>query len=365
LRLGLEAKPKAKQTGPGMPWSDFREQYTRLQLDTLRDASATHAESRLDIAERILKPRTLGDVASGEALHRLQSALLAGRESRRKKPRSSFTVRGYMGAVFAALNWAHLQGWIASVPRIRKVKTAKRKSMKGRPITAEEFERMLAKTKAVVGADAAASWKYLLRGLWSSALRLEELMNLSWDNPNSIRPVWRRGRLPLLDIPAAMQKNDTDEEIPLLPWLEAVLLETPEAERTGWVFRPKSLQTRVGRKVRHTRPDAEWVGKVISRIGKKAGVIVEQADERTGRPIKYASAHDLRRSCGERLRDAGVPPLVICRVMRHASWETTRKHYAPGDIQKDAGILRSVLGTGGAEETPADVPRYTEAGELT
>ncbi|MBC8876737.1 MAG: hypothetical protein H8E44_45490 [Planctomycetes bacterium] len=55
--------------------------------------------------------------------------------------------------------------------------------------------------------------------------------------------------------------------------------------------------------------------------------------------------------------------------MRHASWETTRKHYAPGDIQQEAGVLRDILGKvpkqNGAEEKPADVPRYTEAGDLT
>ena len=77
--------------------------------------------------------------------------------------------------------------------------------------------------------------------------------------------------------------------------------------------------------------------------------MVEQADERTGRPIKHATAHDMRRSCGERLREAGVPPLVICRVMRHSSWDTTRKHYAPGDVQQDAAVLRAVLDQAGAE----------------
>ena len=131
--------------------------------------------------------------------------------------------------------------------------------------------------------------------------------------------------------------------IPLLSWFERVLLEVPESERTGWVFNPTSLQLKLGRRVRHHRPDAEWVGRVISRIGKKAGIVVQEADDRTGRPTKYATAHDLRRSCGERLRNRGVPPLVICRVMRHASWETTRKHYAPGDIQRDAEVLRAHL----------------------
>lgn len=201
--------------------------------------------------------------------------------------------------------------------------------MKGRPITATEFRKMLDATAKVVGEEAAESWKHVLSGLWASALRLDELMHVSWDTPGTIRPVWKNGRHPVLDIPAAMQKNDTEENIPLLPWFEAVLLETPEANRKGWVFNPVSLQLKRGRDVVPQRPDAEWVGKVIGRIGKEGGVEVEAADERTGRPIKYASAHDLRRSCGERLRDAGVPPLVICRAMRHSSWETTRKHYAP------------------------------------
>jgi integrase len=217
------------------------------------------------------------------------------------------------------------------------------KVMKGRPITENEFKAMLEATTTVVGEAAAVSWKHVLRGLWTSALRLDELMHVSWDKRGAIRPVWKDGQRPVLEIPAAMQKNDTEENIPLLPWFEAVLFETPAEQRHGWVFNPQSLQLKAGRKVRHQRPDAEWVGKVIARIGKEAGIEVEQADARTGRPAKFASAHDLRRSCGDRLRNAGVPPLVICRVMRHSSWETTRKHYAPGDVQTDAEVLNSVL----------------------
>ena len=154
----------------------------------------------------------------------------------------------------------------------------------------------------------------------------------------------RKGGEPQKKPGCGEQIGQNQESIPLLSWFEAILLKTPAENRKDWVFNPLSLQLRLGRKIRHHRPDAEWVGKVIARIGKAAGIIVEPADERTGRPIKHATAHDLRRSCGERLRNAGVPPLVICRVMRHVSWETTRKHYAPGDIQKDAAVLRSIIG---------------------
>jgi hypothetical protein len=76
-------------------------------------------------------------------LHRLQSRLLAGAESRHGRPRSIHTVKSYMAAVLPALNWAKLQGWIPTVPQIRKVEVGKLKSMNGRPITTEEFERML------------------------------------------------------------------------------------------------------------------------------------------------------------------------------------------------------------------------------
>lgn len=344
LLLGIATKRKAlSNAGPEMDWEWFREEYRVLHLATVRDSTASHAESRLDLAERIAKPRTLGEIAEPNALQHLQAKLLAGAESRRKKPRSAHTVRGYMNSILAALNWAYLQGWLPNPPRLRKIKTSKQKVMKGRPITEEEFKRMLEATVSVVGEEASESWQHVLRGLWTSALRLDELMHVSWDGPGTIRPKWSDGKLPTLEIPAAMQKNDTEECIPLLPWFEKVLLETPVTQRKGWVFNPLSLQLKVGRKVRHKRPNAEWVGKVVGRIGKEAGVVVDPADDRTGRPVKHATAHDLRRSCGERLRNAGVPPLVICRVMRHSSWETTRRHYAPGDIQLDAEVLASVL----------------------
>lgn len=336
--------------GPEMAWETFREHYRRMHLDTIRKTSAIHVESRLDLAERILRPRTLADMANPSTLHLLQSQLLSGAKSRRKKPRSPHTVRGHMNTILAALNWASLQQWLTTPPRIRKLKVSKLKVMKGRPITETEFEIYLKAVPSIVGNNAAESWIYLIRGLWESALRLTELMHVSWDHPRSIRPIWKEGGYPILQIPAHLQKNDTEEEIPLLPDFERLLFETPPEERRGWVFNPHSLQGKLGRPVRFSRPNPDWVGKILAKIGKASGIIVDPADLRTGRPDKYVTAHDLRRSCGERLREAGVPPLVICRVMRHSSWETTRRHYAPGDIQKDASVLFRVLKTPNDQE---------------
>lgn len=352
--LGLAPQEKkGKVFGPEMAWDDFREEYRVLHLSALRDRTAEDVESRLDIAERIVKPKTLGDMAKSATLQKLKSRLLAGEQGVRGKPRSPHTVRGYLRSILAALNWAYDQDWLETPPKLPRIKTSKN-PMKGRPISAAEFKQMLESVSEIVGKEAAPSWKYVLQGLWESALRIDELMHLSWDLPGTIRPVWQPGKHPVLEIPAAMQKNDTFQTIPLLPGFEKLILETPETDRKGWIFNPLSLQLKLGRKVRHERPDSDWVGKVISRIGKEAKIIVEQGDEKTGRPIKFASAHDLRRSCGERLRNAGVPPLVIIRIMRHSSWETTQKHYAPGDVQQAAESLHQILVQEESKEQQSD-----------
>lgn len=135
LLLGISiAKERVKVLGLEMEWSDFREQYRTLHLATVRDSTGIHAESRVDLAERILRPKTLGDMADSNSLLQLQAKLLAGEQSRRKKTRSPHTVKGYIGCVMAALNWAHMQDWLPTAPKIRKLKTSKMKSMTGRPI---------------------------------------------------------------------------------------------------------------------------------------------------------------------------------------------------------------------------------------
>lgn len=189
-----------------------------------------------------------------------------------------------------------------------------------------------------MGDDAVPSWKYLLRGLRESGLRLDEL---HWSDRRYIVPVWSDDSLPLLAIPTAMQKNDTEQSIPLIPGFEELLLETPDPEQFGWSFNSMSLQVQHERPVKYQLPNADWVGKVICRIGKASGVVM-LADNGKGKP-KHVSAHDLRRTCTERLIVAGVPEREASRVMRHASPETTRRYYAPGDVQSSAETIRECL----------------------
>jgi integrase len=94
--------------------------------------------------------------------------------------------------------------------------------------------------------------------------------------------------------------------------LEAV----PEAERSGPVFRPLGLRG---------QPclDFDWTSRIIVRIGKAAGVKVNT--DGNGK-VKYASAHDLRRSFGARWAPR-VMPIVLQQLMRHESIDTTLKYY--------------------------------------
>ena len=351
LLLGIDAKPEARNVyGPNMSWELFREEYSNRYLSTLRPKSAMDAESRLNLIERILKPKILSDVANRDAMESVQSKLLAGEGKPLKKdakgklakaevvPRSPHTVKTTMSSFVAALNWACEVGWLDYVPKVRKVKTSKLRASKGRPLTPDEFKRMLNVTGVVVGKDSAESWRFLLRGLWSSALRLDEILNVSWTDTDAIRPIWEPGREPELFIPHHLQKNATEESIPLLPWFEDVLLEVPEEDRIGWVFNPGPVAHSQGRPPVSSRRNSDWVGKVISRIGKRAGIVVKD-----GNTPKHASAHDLRRSCSQRMMDSGVPPELIQQVMRHASFETTKRHYAVQDVQKNAKELRKIL----------------------
>lgn len=343
LRRELEAKlllnrpvdmPKVvrdEDCGPEMDASLFVNEYDRIYLTTLRDGSRSDALSRLNRCVEVSGCKTLGELATRRVLETIQAVLRDGR--------SAWTVKGIMAALFAALKWAKRREWIDQVPEIDRIKTARLKAMKGRPLALEEFERILQSTHKIVGNESAPSWKHTLRGYWESGLRRDELLAVSWDDPEQIRPAWDRGRFPVLLIPSSLQKNETEEEIPILPGFEALLLETPEGQRTGWVFNPQPLPQHQRRRTQK-RLQGPWVSRVISKISKEAGV----ATFTRGGQTHFATVHDLRRSLAQRLLLAEVDRSIIKAVMRHSSWETTERHYAPGSVQKMASDARAALG---------------------
>jgi hypothetical protein len=98
------------------------------------------------------------------------------------------------------------------------------------------------------------------------------------------------GERPRLSIPAECEKGNRDRLLPLTPDFAAHLLATPDDQRRGPVFRPLMPSG--------NRAASEQAGWMVSIIGDLAGVVVH-IDSRTGK-VKFASAHDLRRTFGTR-----------------------------------------------------------------
>jgi len=75
------------------------------------------------------------------------------------------------------------------------------------------------------------------------------------------------------------------------------------------------------------RLSKERVGRIIGMIGEQAQIVVQQPNEESGRRIKYASAHDLRRGCAQRLINAGISAETLKTVLRHKNFKTTEQFY--------------------------------------
>ena len=103
------------------------------------------------------------------------------------------------------------------------------------------------------------------------------------------------------------------------------LLATPENQREGKVFNVTGIYA--GNAITPKR-----VSRVVSAIGKKAKVVVDKGTE------KFASAHDFRRAFGTRWARK-VMPMVLQKLMRHDSIETTMRYYVDLDADEMAEEL--------------------------
>lgn len=339
LREGRYAEPSK------ITWEVFRDRYDAEVLPGLAPTTRKKVDAVFNLLEAELFPKRLRDLTAARLSH-LQKRM-------REMGRTEATVKGHFAHLQAALNWAVRMGMLVKVPTIEKPKRARQqKVMRGRPVTTEEFERMLARVPGVLTGkpnrqrkrpklptpEAVASWVHYLKGLWLSGLRLAESLELSWDDPRKLC-VDLDARRPMLRIPAALEKGNRDRLLPMAPEFAEFLQTTPEGERTGYVFNPAPR-----RPERSARLAELQAGRIVSAIGEAAGVVVdrrEKLDPNTGgtrEVVKYASAHDFRRSFGERWARR-VMPQVLMELMRHESIETTLRFYVGRNAESTADVL--------------------------
>ena len=307
-----------------LTWREFRERYESEKLSAMPKSSQAAYRTTLDHLERTVNPDRLCKVTAPVVSRFLMK--LRGRGL------ADATIAKTARQLKAALRWGERQGMLAKAPAIEMPKRQKgAKLMKGRAVSGEEFDRMIAAVPKVRPHDTPA-WERLLRGLWLSGLRLGEAVVLDWDDgPFSVD---LGGKHPRFRILAEAQKSGRDELLPMTPDFAQWLLDaTPETERVGRVFK---LTNRATAKPFTTTE----VCRIVSAIGQKARVVV---DKGTG---KFASAHDLRRSFASRWSKKEMPA-VLRRLMRHADIATTMGYYVDLDADEVAGDLWAKYGATG------------------
>ena len=182
-------------------------------------------------------------------------------------------------------------------------------------------------------------WQRLLRGLWLSGLRPSEAVALDWNDGPFVLDT--TGKRPAFRIEAKGQ----------------------EPRRVGKVF--NVIAGKKGKSM-----VAPEIGRVLSAIGCKAGVVVGQTDKpvmvdgkRAWKPVKlFAGAHDLRRAfCSRWARK--VMPAVLQRLARHANIATTMSYYVnltadeiAADLWADHGATQgNISGNSSPKQAPANV----------
>ena len=333
-------------------WAQFR---LRYEDEVSPSMAATTGRKIATVFNQIEK--ALPKVAGGRLADLTSEAISKLQAEWRANDLSENTIAGNLAHLHAALAWAQDQGLVLAVPKIKKPQRAKKRGKgtkaKGRPITAEEFDRMLLKVRDALVASkgrklaldqqtrrrkgrkvkpqvpapveispsTVESWRHYLRGLWLLGLRLEESLNLYWDRKDRLH-IDLTGKRPMMVIPAELEKGGRDRRLPITSDALEFLEQTPEDERHGPVFSPLTL---AGNRAAYS--DA---GKIVSLIGRLALVVVH-THPKTGK-VKFASAHDLRRSFGTRWATK-VPSTVLQKMMRHESFATTAAYYV--DVDED------------------------------
>ncbi len=288
-------------------WDAFRVRYEAEHLAGCSAKYRSQCTTAFNTLERLHGPQI---VRLGNVTASLLSRFAAAMRDEGKPPT---TAAAYLRPIRSALNWAERIGLLHSAPAVGMPRRARgiSKHMRSRPITLEEFERIIIATPKVRTRDA-ARWERFLHGLWESGLRVGELLSLTWE-PEGLLSVAANHAIPLLMIRAeGQQKKHVDQFQPITPefWR---LIEVPAPQRRGFVFPLPGRsggQMTVGRVIR-----------TISNIGRKAGVVTESTSS------KCATSHDIGRRpftvrMGRRLSQA-----ELAEWMRHRSPQTTMQYY--------------------------------------
>lgn len=268
-----------------------------------------------------MKAKTLADLreASGVIVLRglTRQAVDHYLQGRRKKGRSARTINRERADIVAFANWLKATNRIDShnltgIPKLNEEADRRREY---RPFTEDDAARMLRATRE----RSERRYMTYLLALWTG-LRWSEIRGLRWSDI-----IFDEGCLSVLG------KNQKRQSIPIHSQLLEALAVWRERSEGPNVVDPMVTQ-------RGFRADLEAAG--IARV------------DAAGRVLTF---HSWRATTGTMLARAGVQPQVAQRIMRHADYRTTLKHYTHLTLRDDAAALDGIEAIG--EQEPATAER--------
>ncbi len=317
-------------------WATLADRYESEVLDSLAVKTKGKFKAARNAMNELINPKHANTINSS-VVSKFQAGL-------RSRGLAEATIKGHLASLKACFNWAVSVGLMRKAPAFTMPKRVGK--MKGRPITEAEFNQIIQAIelpstgdpiedgkKGVLPASYAEPWRFMLRGLWASGLRLDEALRLSWDEGGIV--VNLAGAVPRLKIEANSDKSGKPRLLPIAPEFADFLLSVPPEQRKGKVFRPI-----IPNQVVEMRLDT--CSKTICKFGEKAKIVVAEYPARLGRKEprkKFASAHDFRRTFGTRWAKV-LRPQQLQDLMRHESLQTTMTFYVEESIADVESAMR-------------------------
>lgn len=312
--LQEELAEKLRRPDADMLWDDFVATYKRDHLAATSEANRYKWDAAAKIFAKVAAREVLGPLRMSD----ISPRLLVAFETQLRLDVAAGSVGSYMATLRSGLNWAASLEMCRYLPpsRARGRQVQSLPAMRLDPISEESLEAMCDVAHRVVGRSSAESVQDYLRALWLSGCRMQEPLSIHAERRDCHRPLELAGRNPRMCW-VSSQKNRRDQIAPITMDFAAHMQK--RIFRGGYLYEPRCSTGPI--------KDRTSLSRLVSDIGKAAGVIAEPGDGDEG----YATAKHFRSSFVTRWSLRGMPLERIQKIVRHADINTTRKYYL-GDV---------------------------------
>lgn len=307
-----------------LTWSEFCNQYEDEHVDHTSTGNQTKWGLVRRRFQEFLNEKKMAELPMLEFTPKLINGF---RARLRKDLKSPASVASYFATFKAGLSYATELEIAPVIPMMRqRNKGSTPIKMRGRPVTTEEFERMIDAVHKVVGRDRAKEFQNVLKMLWLGGLRRSEALKFHTERLDCHRfdGLWT-------DNPEAVfhasQKNKKTQRVAMTKdWAEFV---RSLDLKPGWVCNP--INDRGWRVTSDTE-----IGRYIAKFGREAKVIVIPGMD--DQDPSFATAQNLRQGFGYRWATR-VMPVTLMHLMRHSDIKTTMQFYAAVDAKAAAADM--------------------------